>query len=303
MIYEKKTYICGINQSNYMLVSIIVLNYNTPDITVECLGSIIQNLDPTIYQLIVVDNCSSSENLERLKTKLSTFTNVQLIVSDFNRGYGGGNMLGAFHSKGDFICFVNSDVKLIEDCIVPACSYLQVHSSVGCVSPQQLNVHHKKEPSFDHGPGIIKELFGKNILEQLNPQKYPRRKYNLHKEPLEVIHTSGSMMILPTNLFFKVGGFDPNIFLYYEEYDISTRLKKEGYASVFLPMFSYLHIHGVTIECTTSKLKAMSELYKSKLYVYKKHHNITFYSLYFMLNIFKLAAKSKLHYIFPQRLY
>jgi GT2 family glycosyltransferase len=282
-----------------MLVSIIVLNYNTPDITEKCLGSIIQNLDPTIYELIVVDNYSSYENLEKLKTKLSTFTNVQVIFSDFNRGYGGGNMLGALHAKGDFICFMNSDVELIEDCITPAYSYLQAHPSVGCVSPQQLNAHHEKEPSFDHGPSIIKELFGKGILEQFSPQKYPKRKYHLYKKPLEVVHTSGSMMILPTHLFFKVGGFDPNIFLYYEEYDISTRLKKEGYASVFIPMFSYLHIHGATIERTTGQSKAMCEAYKSKLYVYKKYHNIALYSFYFLLNVLKLMTKPKLHYLLP----
>lgn len=281
-----------------MLASLIILNYNTPELTKKCLNSIVRFINSNQYEIIVVDNCSSQKKLEILKSELTNFPKTQLILSPINKGFGGGCMLGALHAKGEYICFINSDVEFIEDCITPLCSYLNTDATIGCITPQQLNCHYSPKPSFDHGPSIKKEFFGKKILELLNPKKYPKRKIYTYQKPLEVIHVFGAIMLFPTHVFFKVGGFDETLFLYYEEYDICTRLLKSGYKSVLLPNYSYLHIHGATTSRNDeSQIRSAKELYKSKLYTYKKHHYMAFYFFYFFIVYVKLIFSPKRWYI------
>jgi|WetSurMetagenome_2_1015567.scaffolds.fasta_scaffold263907_1 GT2 family glycosyltransferase len=281
-----------------MLLSIVILNYNTTQLTKKCLQSICNNLNSKEYEIIVVDNGSFSENLNVLKTELLSFKNVKLILSNINKGFGGGNMLGFKYAKGDFVSFINSDVILIEDGLIPACQYLKEHADVGCVTLQQLNMDRQLIPSFDHGPSIKKEIVGKKFIEWLNPKKYPRRKDYQYYKPLPVRNIAGTLMIFPSDLFHRIGGFDKRIFLYYEEYDICTRLHKLGYASVLLPMYFYYHLHGATTDRNRkSKSKALCELYKSKFYVYKKHNNLKHYILYAIINLIKLSVKPRLWYI------
>lgn len=281
-----------------MLLSIVILNYNTPQLTKRCLQSICNKLNSKKYEIIVVDNGSFPENIDVLKTELSSFKNVKLILSNINKGFGGGNMLGFKYAKGDFISFINSDVILIEDGLISACQYLKEHANVGCVTLQQKNMDGQLIPSFDHGPSIKKELIGKKIIERFSPKKYPRREHIQYFKPLIVRNVAGALIIFPSDLFRRIGGFDKRIFLYYEEYDICTRLHKLGYSSVLLPMYFYYHINGATAgRNKKSKSKALCEYYKSKFYVYKKHHNLEHYILYVIINLIKLNTTPRLWYI------
>ena len=278
------------------MVSFIILNYNTAELTLRCIGSIQKHIQNAPYELIVVDNASRTEDRKKLKEGI-TGTDIKWLQSKMNVGFGAGNMLGANVAEGDFLCFLNSDIYFTEDCVSILCQYLQEHPEVGCITPQQYNGENKLVPSFNHAPGLRHELLGKKLLERMCPTKYPKRKHTLYKTPFAATQINGCFMLFPTDKFWAIGGFDINIFLYYEEYDVCTRLAQKGWSSVVHPGCRFSHLH----EQSTSKNRSATvrELYLSKMYCYRKYHNWLSATIYQWVNVIKLLGKPRKWYILP----
>jgi len=264
------------------MVSFIIINYNTNDVTTRCVESIHRFVTGEPFEIIVIDNASKPEDLNQLKRK--TEGKCTLISCRFNNGFGLGNMLGANIAKGDYLCFLNNDTFLHDDCVSPLCEYLRQNPNVGCITPQQLDAKGMPVPSFNHRLGLLHLLFPNGWFEKLNPEKYPPRYDFSRKQPFLAREINGSFMLFPTETFWKIGGFDTNIFLYVEEYDIGMRLAKIGKTCAVHPKYAYNHHHAAS----TGKVKrATNEERKiSKIYVYSKHHRLLKSHLYAFLLIF-----------------
>lgn len=277
---------------NFM-TSFIILNFNTSELASKCVDSILRYFNKEECDIIVVDNGSSAEEKKFLHQVLDK--KCRIVESRINQGFGAGNMLGANFAKGDFLCFLNSDVELVEDCITPLCQYLNEHQDVGCVTPQQYDGNGNHARSFRHKTGIRHELFGDSVFEKWFPKKYPSPDDETRTAPLEVSQINGSFMLFPADKFLAIGGFDINIFLYYEEYDVGIRLMKHGWKNVVIPTYRFLHLYSAAIR--KSKSKTYRELYISKIYTYSKHHNRCQSLVYRILNILPLLVKPKKWYI------
>ena len=252
------------------MVSFIILNYNTPELTKECVDSIEKYYGDKDFEVIIVDNNSKEESFEQLKALLQPTTH-KMVRSQINTGFGLGNMLGAFQAKGDYLCFLNSDVLLVEDCVSPLLLYLSEHPYVGVVTPQQYRPDGNPAFSFRHELGLRHELFGDSIFERLFPRKYPPRRDFSRQAPFEVSEINGSFMLFPADVFWQIGGFDTNIFLYHEEYDIARRLERLGYKNVVYPSTRFLHCQGASSH--QEKKEIRKERFISKIYCYSKYHN------------------------------
>jgi len=263
------------------MVSFIIVNYNTYEETKKCVDTIYQYVKEEEFEIVVVDNASRADELERLRLGLGD--RCTLVESRFNTGFGLGNMLGVNVAKGDFLCFINSDAYLEDDCVSPLCQYLREHPSVGSITPQQINLDGRPVPTFNHGLGIVTLLLPQTMMERWNSQKYPARHRFDRKEPYEVFEISGSFMLFRTEVFHEIGGFDVNIFLYREEYDLGYRLKYHGYTSVVHPHYTYRHAVGTS---TSKNLRSIQERKISKIYTYSKYHGFLLSWVYALLLIF-----------------
>ena len=96
------------------MISVIIVNYNTKELTFECIKSIYEHTKEIDFQIIVIDNASNDDSVHYLKEK---FPFIDIIQSQSNLGFGMANNLGVKISKGDFLFFLNSDTKLIENSI------------------------------------------------------------------------------------------------------------------------------------------------------------------------------------------
>lgn len=275
------------------MTSFIIINFNTNELTKKCVDSIIKHLPEGSFEIIVVDNDSMKADKERLKEELSDKCNI--LESKVNLGFGAGNMMGANFANGNFLCFLNSDVELTEDCITPLCDYLREHEDVGCITPQQFNAKGNQARSFRHKTGIRHELFGDSIFQKICPRKFPDPDQDFNGQNIEVSQINGSFMLFPSDKFWAIGGFDINIFLYYEEYDMGIRMNRMGWKNVVMTKYKFKHIHGATIKNHKSKTKR--ELYISKIYTYSKHHNCFISAIYRLLNIVILSVKPSKWYI------
>lgn len=248
-------------------VAVILINYNTSKYTLQSIEKVVEHTTPALgYQIIVVDNSSEISDYKNLVAQFPQADNISLHRSDINTGFGGGNMLGASHAKASYLLFLNNDAFLKNDCIFILKKYMAAHPKVGVTTAQNYDENGKFVPSFDHNKGIRRLLFGRTFLEFTNPKRYPKRKKE-YVTPIQVDWVNGAFLFFRAEAFQKIGGFDPNIFLYWEEMDLCARLRVHGYSSVLVPDAKVTHIQGVSIGVSQAINK---ESYISYLYVVKK---------------------------------
>lgn len=281
------------------MISFVILNYNSSLMSKKCIDSINAYMPSGSYEIVVVDNGSRMEEFMLLNKELSNHENCKIVRKEVNTGFGTGNMIGASIAQGNYLCFLNSDVVLVEDCVTPLCTYLAEHPQVGCITPVQQKVDGRRSRSFRHDSGIWHELLGDSIREKLFPKHFPPRDSILKQsnEPVSVMQINGSFMLFPTEKFWMIGGFDTSIFLYYEEYDLAKRLQLHHWQRMVHPQYTFLHVH----DASTSAMRrlALKENFVSKIYTYRKYHGLFTTTLFRCIIALQLVMKKRKWYILP----
>ncbi|GAA4270547.1 glycosyltransferase family 2 protein [Hyunsoonleella aestuarii] len=267
-------------------VSIIMINYNTASYTIGCIDSIIKNTSSTTTkEFIIVDNASKYEDYSHLKQYIdekAETENTKLIRSRINTGFGGGNMIGVQHAKAKYLAFINNDILFKNDCLTILKNFMINNPKAGVCGPQAFTENQKILPTIDHFASLGRELFGRKFLELINSNKFPKRK-KLYIEPQRGQFVAGSFMFFSAEDFNAIGGFDTNIFLYYEETDVCKRLLKINKLAYLVPKGEFIHFHGAS---TPKSIGLKAELKISLLYVIRKHYG--YLSYFILLNFLRI---------------
>ena len=272
-------------------VAVILINYNSSSFTVNAVNSLIENTSKNLsYQIIIIDNASEYDDFSNLKKQLPKIDNLTLFRSKINTGFGGGNMLGIKFANAQYYAFVNNDTLVKNDCLSILLNFIEKNNSVALCAPQGFDENIELYKSFDHFLTFKREFFGRKFLEALNPKKYPKRN-RLYKNPVKVQCIPGSFLFVDANCFNQVGGFDTNIFLYYEETDLAYRISKLNHKNscYLVPKAKYIHYKG---QSTQENLKIKKELKLSLLYVLNKNSSYLSYLIIKNMMIFKYLFKS-----------
>ncbi len=275
-------------------IAVILINYNSSEHSINCIRSIIEKTSKTLnYQIIITDNSSINEDYFKLKTFCDNlkFPNLFLHRSKINTGFGGGNMFGIQHANAKYYAFVNNDTLFINDCLLILKNNLDTNPRISIAGAQAYKENGDLLGSLDHFASPVREILGRNFLEHINSTKYPNRKKKYTK-PIQVNFIPGSFMFVRANDFNESGGFDTNIFLYYEETDLCIRLNKKSKYAYLIPEAEFIHFHGAS---TIKSIAIKKELKISLLYIIRKHYSFLEYKLvhlflimkYFFSSIFK----------------
>lgn len=265
-------------------IAVILVHYNSGNLTTDCIKSIISHTSPNLnYQIIVIDNGSEMDDYQNLKQLCSTidFPHLQLVRSKLNTGFGGGNMLGTHYANAKYLAFVNNDTLFKNDCLSILKTTVENNNDIGIAGGQAYRPNGDFMGSLDHFASPAREILSRGFLEKINPKEYPKRK-KIYTEPVKVNFIPGSFMFVRTKDFNEVGGFDTNIFLYYEETDLCKRLRAKGKYAYLVPSAEFVHFHGAS---TGKSIAIKKELRISLLYIMRKHYGIAGYTsvLLFML--------------------
>lgn len=268
-------------------IAVVVINYNSSSYTIDCIRSILDKTSAELLlQIIIVDNASAIEDYEKLEVYTTTLGDkVKLVRSRINTGFGGGNMIGANFCNAPYLAFINNDTIFENDCLSILRDHLQQNPDCGIAGPQGYKEDGKLLPTIDHFASVSREIFGRKFLESINPGRYPKRKKE-YDQPVKADFIAGSFMFLRSEDFYKIGGFDTNIFLYYEETDLCKRLLKLGKHAYLVPKGKFMHYHGASTE---KSLAIKIELKISLLYVIRKHYGLLKFwilLLYFQIRYF-----------------
>ncbi|WP_276390197.1 glycosyltransferase family 2 protein [Eudoraea chungangensis] len=275
-------------------LAIIIINYNSSEYTIACLHSILNNTSKNLsYQIIVIDNSSVKRDYQNLEHKIKKipFPDLQLYRSRINTGFGGGNMMGVQYAKANYYLFINNDTILVKDPISICYEFMESTPGAAVCGIQILDDNKIPQVSFDHFTSFSREVFGKNILELLQPKTKPKRKKK-YSEPIMVNYVNGSFMFFRAKDFEDVGGFDNNIFLYFEESDICFRLLNNGKKTFFIPNASYQHFQGKSVDSTDWRIKTKIELKTSMFYVIRKNYGYLHYQALRIVFLLRYAIVS-----------
>lgn len=233
-----------------MQVSIIIVNYNTPDLVEQCLQSIAQRVHGCSYDVIVVDNASEDDSAKRL----SACKDIRLIVADSNLGFGKANNLGATKASGDILFFLNPDTILCNDAVTILLDYLAKNQQAGIVGGNLFDADKKPTHSFSRlFPSITQEM------DFAAAQLYTRMKYGNNRQfnhtgkPLEVAFITGADLMIRRELFEEAEGFDKDFFMYYEDTALCYKVSQLGHKIISVPEAEIIHLEGKSFNVSQAR--------------------------------------------------
>lgn len=230
-------------------VSIIIVNYNAFDLLDKCLGSLFYFCKGTVNEIIVVDNNSTSGNIEKLTAK---YSGVRLIKNESNIGFAAANNVALPFVKGKYILFLNNDTVFREDSIKTVYDFAESKTVPVFTGIQLLNSDLSKQESVVEFPGLWNTITENLFLYKLFAEKKLFDKYWQNrvtfKEPVEVDVIRGAFMFCPSAKIMEMKGFDERFFFYSEETDLCKRFKDSGGRVFFNPSSSIIHYGGASAD-------------------------------------------------------
>ena len=255
-------------------VSVIVVTWNTRDMTLRCLEHLFGAIEGIDAEVLVVDNASSDGTAGAVAEK---HPHVKLIRNEKNLGFAAANNLAMEKAEGGYVLLLNSDAMVEPDAVRGQIDFMDSHRDAGACGAQLLNEDGTRQNSFDNFPSFATELLPKRLLRALMPKKYPGKK-QAYTEPLEVDSVLGACMMVRAETVRQVGPMDEDFFFLYEETDWCLRMRGAGWRIFFLPSARAVHLQGATKASRRSAAKV--EYYRS-LYTYFRKHRGAFRSAVF----------------------
>ncbi|MFA9289354.1 MAG: glycosyltransferase family 2 protein [Weeksellaceae bacterium] len=251
------------------MLSIIILNYNTAQMTAECIESVYTSckaLDPTEFEVIVFDNASKDDSSTVLSKYKNKHDNYVFMESKENIGFGPGNNRAVDKSQGEYILFLNSDIIVIDDAIPTLWKYyFENKKTVHFAGGKLLNKD--KTPQSSGGPFYtLPVVFGALFLRG----DYWGLTRSSPSQTQQLDWISGACIMTTKEIFNKVGRFDEEIFMYMEEIDLLYRARKQGYMTYVYPQAQFIHLGSASSQ---GKTYPILQVYRGFLYFYTKHYD------------------------------
>lgn len=226
-------------------IAIVLLNWNTPTLTLACVSSLIKFNNPDLFDIIIADNGSTDNSLTLFKEH---FPDLIYIDNQENLGFAAGNnrALQVAIDKGyQFSLLLNTDAFVKDDIITPLLEYACLYKDVGIVQPA---IYWASQPEkLWNGGGRLNTLIGRT-------HSSTNKKNDQNNEIKSIDWATGCCMLIRNEVLSRVGLFNEHYFLYYEDVDLSLRFVKNSYPIHYYPEAKVYHIAGASgkKEITTS---------------------------------------------------
>lgn len=214
-----------------MIISIIIVNYNSGDLIEKCISSILKTKDEN-FEIIVVDNASVDGSNLKCKKK---FPMVKFIQNKKNLGFSEGNNVGIRNAKGDFIVFLNPDTEVEPSWLK---QFVKAYDKLGesILQPKILYIENR---NIINTAGGSVNIFGIAWMRALGTKDVGQ--YD-HDE--QIGYASGACLFISRKTLEKIGFFDPYLFAYHDDLDISWKAAHLQIKSYYIPSSVVYHLGG-----------------------------------------------------------
>ncbi len=251
-------------------VSVILVNYNTKDMTSECVQSIFDKIKYKYLEVILVDNASHDGSVAALREK---FPNLKVIASDENLGFGAANNLAAKNSKGDYVLLLNTDMVILDDVVEHLMEFVERHPDAGVWGGRTVFADGALNPASCWGRMTLwsvfcavsglRSMFPKSML--FNPEGYGGWQRDTVRE-VDIV--TGCLLLMRRDIWERLGGFDPIFFMYGEDADLCLRAKAIGCRPMVTPDAAVVHYGGASEPMLVRK---ETRLLAAKVTLIKRH--------------------------------
>jgi GT2 family glycosyltransferase len=269
-----------------MKISVVIINYNTFELTSNCIKSVLENTKDIDYEIILVDNASTERNPDDF---LISFPNLRLIRSGFNGGFAYGNNLGLEIATGDLILLLNSDTFLFENSIARSADYYgKLHNAgvLGCKMTYQNGKVQFTARKFRSLSWELLDFF--RVVPYLLPYSTRCRlmlgRYFRHDENIAADWLNGAFFMFDRNLLNILPGkkLDDRFFMYGEDQLWCFQISKAGYNNHFYAGTSIIHINSGSTKIE-NQLKLRKTMLRNELEIMKLRKGGSLYFYIFSL--------------------
>jgi GT2 family glycosyltransferase len=250
-------------------LSIIIVNFNTKDITLGCLDSIKKNASDLNFEVLLTDNGSSDGSVEAFK-KIEDESfwkdKFTLIENNSNTGYAKANNQGIKKATGKYILLLNSDTVVHTGSLQNLLKFVEKTPDAGVVGAKLLNIDGTLQPSCYNFPTIKNAIrqywFGqKGLFDKFAP---------IGEKPSTVDSVVGAVFLITPEAKKRVGILDERYFAYFEDIDYCRQVWKKGLKVYYLPDSVITHYHGATFK----KMADEGERWKKLIPSSKIYHGV-----------------------------
>jgi GT2 family glycosyltransferase len=279
-------------------LSIIIVNFNTKDLTLACLRSLkLAKKTSDRWEIIIVDNGSHDDlqgSLESLGTHEVFYRNIQFIANGRNLGFSKANNIGIRRSTGAYLLLLNSDTEVRGSAIQTMQKFMTDHPRAGLSTCKLELTDGNIDPASHRGfPTPWASLTYFLRLERVFPRSHVFSQYHMGYKNMRIAHEidcpSGAFFLTRRSVIDTVGYLDEDFFMYGEDVDWAYRVKQAGWEIWFNPEAAVLHkkkqsgrAHGnAGLRKQTQKY-----FYETMLLFYEKHYKKKYpMILYYVIRI------------------
>lgn len=245
-------------------LSLILVNYKTPLLIVDCLHSVEKYTSGLTYEVLVVNNDPDPTGQAVV---LNAFPNTRWIEMGYNSGFSRANNRGIAESKGRLVLLLNSDTLLIDNVLKRCADVLDNRPNVAAVAPMQITREGKVHTEAYDGFSQLRRYFyivpGSGFFKDLLHRLLPDNRY---ADPNQVDWLIGSFIMTRRETIQKAGGLDENFFMYAEDVEWCWRLGKQGQLLLLRDAF-YIHLeYGSSSDYQESKVTHINR-FKPQMHV------------------------------------
>ena len=252
-------------------LSIIIVSYKRLDYLRKCVRSIIDTVKQIRYEIIIVDNQSADGTPEVIRRE---FPGLRMIENTENLGFAKGNNRGILAAKGKFILLLNNDTEALPKSIEALFGIISQSPEVGLLGCRLIHPDRTIQQSFGRMLSPMtqlgQKLFTNKIYENSGNPIAQSLLTKWHSVEKDVDWIRGACMRIRREALTQAGLMDEQFFMFLEDVDMSTQIRKAGWKVRFTPKASIIHYEGASV--SKNPLKSALEYRKSQLYFYKKYY-------------------------------
>lgn len=253
-----------------MDVSILIISYNTRELTLDCLRSVYAQTKGIEFEVIVLDNASADRSAEAVR---SAYPDVKLLALEKNVGFAKGNNLAAKEATGELLLLLNPDTVVLDGAVQQAVAFARAHPEAGIIGGRTYFGDMSLNYSSCHGHPTVWSMICKgtglaSVMRQsawFNPESLGAWERDTVRE---VDAVTGCFLLIRRALWDELRGFDESFFMYGEDTDLCLRAWKAGQKCMICPEARLIHYGGKSEDVRADK---MVKLFRAKTQFFEKH--------------------------------
>ncbi len=262
-----------------MDLSIIIVNYETYDLTEQTIESVINHDQPFEYDIYLVDNGSKDGSIDRLKERFLKESEdglIKFILNNENRGFAHANNLALKEITSKYILLLNSDTVVVDNCLEDSMNYMETHKKIGALGCKVVLPDNTLDKACRRSfPDFYVSFYRMTGLSRIFPKSKRFGRYNLtylnEDKTYEVDCIVGAFMLVRSKTIQDVGFLDESFFMYGEDIDWCYRIKAANWKIIYFSNAKIIHYKGASNSKKQNK-RLTYEFYRAMYIFYNNHY-------------------------------